>query len=100
MKDADLGDVAGVVPDTDGAADEWCEGGRGVAEAFEVDAVALHDARGWDGEQEPVELFEGVREPWQPPVCDPCLKWARSELAVGAGVVAADERVDGAVDAG
>jgi hypothetical protein len=69
--DAELGDVAGVVADGDGASDEWRQGGREVALALKVDTVALHNAVLRDGEEEPVEFFEGVGHAWKPAVSDP-----------------------------
>jgi hypothetical protein len=59
--DADLGDVARVVADRDGLADERRQGRREVALALEVDAVALDRAVLGHGQQQPVQFLEGTQ---------------------------------------
>ena len=71
--DADLGDVAGVVPDGDGVPNERGESRGEVALALKVDAVALHDPVLRNSKEQPVEFLKAVGHTGQPPVGDPCV---------------------------
>lgn len=97
--DADLGDVAGVVADGDGVPDERGEGGREVALTLEVDSVSLHGPMRGRGEQQAVELVEGVGHAGHPPVRDPRISRGDTELLVGALIVGGDEGADRPVHA-
>ena len=71
----DLGDVAWVVADGDRFPDVIGQGGGEVAQALEVDAVAVHSAGCGDHDQQEVEVFEAGGHPGQPAVADPGRTW-------------------------
>jgi len=97
---ADLGQVAGVVADGDLLPHVRGEGQVQIPQPVAADAVAVHDPRGGDGQQQQVQLLEGVRQPREPAACGPplerCLRCLRVDAAVvGAGDEPAHRGVQG-----
>lgn len=91
VEDPDLAEVPGVVADGHGLADVGRQGGGEVAESLEVDAVAVHDPRPRDLDEQQVEPLERVGGAGQPAVGDPGGLRRQPGLRVGPLVVGAGD---------
>ena len=101
VEDPDLGQIAGVIADGHRLADVGGQHRVQVAQALEVDAVALDGAGLGDHHQQQVQVLQRGGHPRQPPAGQPGLLRGYAGLAVRPEVVSAgDEPADRRVQLG
>ena len=87
----DFGKVAWIIANGHRFADLGGQGGIEIAQALEVDAVAVDEAGLSDPDQQQIQSFETVGHSRQPPLAEPRRAGRRPGFAVRTHVIGADQ---------